>query len=276
METVGEELTASSEPKFGDWFSMVAGAVTAVGISLTLTAFGGAIGLSVISTTPTWRESSSWLWLVSGLYIVFVALWAFGFGGYVAGRLRQSSRPDTKDAAYRDGLHGLTSWGLALALSAALAGVAAMAARPQTQSASTAVSTAAETVIPSELDRLFRGTGRPRDASFEYYRTEAGRILLQVSSNRKLSPEDRNYLARLVSANTDLGLSDATDRVDRAVVEARDAIHRARIAAVLQAFMIAAGLALGAAIAWFSAVEGGKERDQGRIPEWSWTRRRMA
>ena len=68
----------------------------------------------------------------------------------------------------------------------------------------------------------------------------------------------------------------AVNRVNRTVANAREAIHQARVAAVLQAFMIAASLALGAAIAWFAAVEGGKERDLGRIPEWSWTRRRTA
>lgn len=276
METVGQELTASSVPRLGNWYSMFAGAITAVGISLTLMAFGGAIGLSVTSTAPTWRQSSSWLWLGSGLYLVFVALWAFGFGGYIAGRLRQPSRPDTEETSFRDGLHGLTSWGLALALSAALAAAAAMAAKPQALAPDTTVSTTAETLIPSELDRLFRNTVRPRDASFEYHRAEAGRILLQVSSNSGISSDDRDYLGGLVSANTGLGMSEATDRVNRAIAEARDAIHRARVAAVLQAFMIAAGLALGAAIAWFSAIEGGKERDHGRIPEWNWTRRRLA
>jgi hypothetical protein len=276
MEAVREEVAAVTAPRFGDWYSIVAGAVTAVGISLTLTAFGGAIGLSVISTSPTWRESSSWLWLGSGLYLVFVALWAFGFGGYVAGRLRQPFSPTSEEVAFRDGLHGLAIWGLALAISALLAGVVAMAAKPQTQPAGTVNSTTAETLIPTELDRLFRNTVRPRDASFEYHRAEAGRILLQLSSKRDISSEDRDYLGALVSTNTGLGMADATDRVNRAVSEARDAIHKARIAAVLQAFMIAAGLALGAAIAWFSAVEGGKERDQNRVPEWRWAHRHLA
>lgn len=276
MEIVGQEGAVVPAPRFGDWYSMVAGAVTAVGISLTLTAFGGAIGLSVISTSPSWREASSWLWLGSGLYLVFVALWAFGFGGYVAGRVRLPSSPDMKDVAFRDGLRGLTSWGMALALSAVLAGAAAMAARPQNLPAGTTSSTTAETLIPSELDRLFRNAARPRDASFEYHRAEAGRILLQVSSKQGISSEDRDYLDALVSATTGVGTPDATDRVNRAISEARDAIHRARVAAILQAFMIAAGLALGAAIAWFSAVEGGKERDAGRIPEWQWTHRRIA
>src|ERR1700761_6494998 len=106
MGTVGEELTPTlTERASADWFPVAAGAVTEVGISLTLTTFGAAIGLSVLSTTPTWRNSSSWLWLASGLYLVFVALWAFGLGGYVTGRLRHSRPPDIKEMEFRDGLH---------------------------------------------------------------------------------------------------------------------------------------------------------------------------
>ena len=51
----------------GTWFPLVAGALTAVGISITLTSFGAAIGLSVVSGTPTWRDSSALLWFVSNL-----------------------------------------------------------------------------------------------------------------------------------------------------------------------------------------------------------------
>jgi hypothetical protein len=276
MEIIEEDAAAATLPRLGDWFSAVAGAVTAAGVSLTLTTFGAAIGLSVISTSPTWRESSSWLWLVSGLYLVFVALWAFGLGGYVAGRLRQRSRLDPHETALRDGLQGITAWGMALVLSAGLAGLAALAARPDASASgmTAAPSTTAETLIPTELDQLFRDAKGPRDASFTYHRAEAGRILLQLSSKKDISADDKDYLTALVSAQSAVALPEATDRVNRVVSDARDAIHRARVAVVLQAFMIAAGLALGAALAWAGAVEGGKERDQGRVPEWSWMPRR--
>lgn len=259
----------------GTWFPLVAGALTAVGISITLTSFGAAIGLSVVSGTPTWRDSSALLWFVSGLFLVFITLWAFGFGGYIAGRLRQPLALDVKETAFRDGLYGLTTWALALVLSAALAGLIALGVKSETAPSDRAASMAAETLIASELDLLFRDIGSERGPSFAYHRAEAGRILLQASSSRGVVQADRDYLAGLVMANTRLEADVAVNRVNRSVANAREAIHNARVAAVLQAFMIAAALALGAAIAWFAAVEGGKERDQGKVPEWSWTRRRV-
>src|ERR1043165_8614293 len=77
---------------FVEWRAVFAGAVIAAGVSITLLAFGSAIGLSVSSTAPTWRDSTPWLWLLSGLFLLFVALCAFGFGGYAAGRMRAPVR----------------------------------------------------------------------------------------------------------------------------------------------------------------------------------------
>src|SRR5690348_10469938 len=73
---------------FIDWRAIIAGAILAAGVSFTLLAFGSGIGLSVVSTAPTWRDSSPWLWLLSGIFLLFVALCAFGVGGYAAGRMR--------------------------------------------------------------------------------------------------------------------------------------------------------------------------------------------
>ena len=85
MSAPGVLVPASAaEAPLIDWRAIIAGAVVAAGISFTLIAFGSAIGLSVASTAPTWRDSSAWLWALSGLYMVFVALCSFGFGGYVA------------------------------------------------------------------------------------------------------------------------------------------------------------------------------------------------
>jgi hypothetical protein len=44
--------------------------------------------LAVSSTPPTWRDASFGLIFLSGVYLVLVALLAYGVGGYIAGRLR--------------------------------------------------------------------------------------------------------------------------------------------------------------------------------------------
>ena len=97
---------------YPEWGPIVAGAMATAAIALVLHAFAVAIGLSVSSTAPTWRDASFALVLLSGLYVVLAALASYGLGGYLAGLMctRLSSR---KDADLRDGLHGLLVWALA-------------------------------------------------------------------------------------------------------------------------------------------------------------------
>jgi disulfide bond formation protein DsbB len=104
---------------FVHWTPVIAGALVASALSLVLIAFGGSLGLSVASTAPTWRDTSASLTLLSGLYLVLTALVSFGFGGYVAGRLRTTWDPGlhSEFVEFRDGTHGLLSWALAVVIS---------------------------------------------------------------------------------------------------------------------------------------------------------------
>src|SRR6266567_2401408 len=104
---------------YPEWGPIVAGAIAAAALALVLQAFAVAIGLSVSSTAPTWRDTSFALVLLSGLYVVLAALASYGLGGYLAGLMcaRLSSREDTD---LRDGLHGLLVWGLATLLTAVI------------------------------------------------------------------------------------------------------------------------------------------------------------
>src|SRR5947209_20509348 len=133
MSEVYAADTVRTQP-FIDWRAVIGGAIVAAGVSFTLLAFGSGIGLAVSSTAPTWRDSSPWLWLLSGLFLLFVALCAFGIGGYAAGRLRLATRvAASPETAFLDGMHGLFTWGLAILLTAILALVgAAIAAKPAT------------------------------------------------------------------------------------------------------------------------------------------------
>src|SRR5262249_43027380 len=56
------------------WTPVVAGAVAAAGLAFVLHSFAIAIGLSVSSTAPTWRDTSFALVLLSGLYVLLVAV----------------------------------------------------------------------------------------------------------------------------------------------------------------------------------------------------------
>ena len=245
---------------YPEWGPIVAGAIAAAALALVLQAFAVAIGLSVSSTAPTWRDAS--FVLLSGLYVVLAALASYGLGGYLAGLMcaRLSSREDTD---LRDGLHGLLVWALATLLAtliglATAQSLARLGAPSGVQGSSTSVG--GENLIAYDLDRLFRAERRP-NADLDYPRAEAARILLTTSSHSGMQPEDRAYLVRLTAANTGLAQPDAERRVDEVAARAKENIARARRSAVILAFSAAAAALLGAAVAWFAACAGGRVRD---------------
>jgi hypothetical protein len=247
---------------YPEWGPIVAGAIAAAALALVLQAFAVAIGLSVSSTAPTWRDTSFALVLLSGLYVVLAALASYGLGGYLAGLMcaRLSSREDTD---LRDGLHGLLVWALATLLAtliglATAQSLARLGAPSGVQGSSTSVG--GENLIAYDLDRLFRAERRP-NADLDYPRAEAARILLTTSSHSGMQPEDRAYLVRLTAANTGLAQPDAERRVDEVAARAKENIARARRSAVILAFSAAAAALLGAAVAWFAACAGGRVRD---------------
>lgn len=253
------------------WGSIFAGAIVAAAVSGVLLSFGSAIGLSVVSSSPTWRDTSFILAIVSGLYLVFVALSAFGFGGYIAGRLaREWPTHIAGERPLRDGLSGLLSWGLAVLLAGFIAVGVAGSTGAGVLAASTATASAGEGILSYELDRLLRTDQHVGDADWAYRRAEAARILLTAGGHNGVSGEDRAYLTALVAGVTKIPQVDAEVRSNRAIADAHTAIGNARKAAILEAFMIGAALLLGAAIAWFAAEEGGRERDARVLPTWNW------
>ncbi len=258
------------------WPAIFGGAVVAAGTSLTLNAFGAGIGLSVISGASSWRESSAVTWLVAGVFLLFVALISFAVGGYVAGRMRERLNIDPAETEFRDGMHGLATWGVAIVLGALLtlgaAAAAASAGAPSGPNASRSV--AGESIIATELDQLFRTDKVIDDLS--YRRSEAARILLTSSGRNGVSNSDRNYLTAITGTIIGAPESEARARVDDAVARSAQALHRARVAAVLQAFFVAAALLVGAVIAWHAATEGGKDREQGTYNFWDWSPRKRA
>ena len=131
-----------------------------------------------------------------------------------------------REREFRDGIHGLLTWALAVVLTALLAlGVAATAAPAIAPGGSAGVtqSVAGENVIASELDELFRGS---RDApNLVYHRGEAARILLKSSSHSGIRDSDRNSLASITAAVTGLGMDAAMERTDRAIAASAQELH---------------------------------------------------
>ena len=251
------------------WGPAVAGALMAAAIGFVLDSFGAAIGLALSSTAPTWRDSSLMLQLLSGLYLVLVAITAFGVGGYVAGRLRTPIEGSEDDIEFRDGSIGLLVWAIAVVLTVLMVTAAALSMSRAASPGGTpgaVQSIAGENLIAFDLDRLLRADRRPPQSNLAYARSEAARILLTSSSHSGVLPDDRAYLIRLTAANTGIEPAEAERRTDLAIAQARDNIRKARRASVILAFMAGAAALLGAAVSWYAACAGGEHRDGRTVP----------
>ena len=266
-----------------NWSSIIAGTIAAAAIALVLHGFASAVGISVSSAAPTWRDASIALVLLSGIYLLLTAIISYGFGAYVAARLHpRTGVAFDDDLDYREGTRGLLVWALATLLTALMAlAIAQMTPRLAAPGAGAGPSTsvAGENIIAFDLDRLFRGGDRrPPGETMDYIRAEAARILLSGSSHRGILPEDRTYLIRLVSGVTGLAPPEAERRVAAVAESARDNIKRARQSGVILAFMAAAAALVGAAVAWYAAGLGGRHREGAEeiATLWRWgTYRRM-
>jgi hypothetical protein len=249
------------------WSVIIAGAIGASALAFVLHTFAGAIGVSLSSTAPTWRDASVALVLLSGLYLVLTALASYSFGAYLAARLRAPVAGTTDDTEFRDGMHGLIVWALATLLTGliVLATVQAVSrlAAPAGAANAPSTSVAGENLIAYDLDRLFRTDRRPQgvEGNMNYPRAEAARILLTASGHRGMQPDDRTYLIRLVTAMTGLAAPDAERRVDDVIARAKENVSRARRSAVILGFMVGAAALIGSVAAWYAACAGGRLRD---------------
>jgi hypothetical protein len=254
------------------WGAIFAGAVAGAGLAAVLDAFGAAIGLAVSSTAPTWRDASFALAFLSGLYLILAALVSYGFGAWVAARLRPVAVLTLDQRELHDGYRGLVVWGVMTVATVFLLAIAANGlprlAAPSGSSSGPAASVAGENIIAFDLDRLFRDQRTPRPAAdMASVRSEAARILLTTSSHRGMLPDDRAYLVRLVERTTGLAPAEADARVNQVAASAKQNISRARNSGVIIAFMTAAAALIGAIAAWFASVGGGRQRD-GVDPVW--------
>jgi len=255
------------------WGPIIAGAVAASASSFVLISFATAIGFALLSPSPTWRDTSVALTALTGLWLLLVALGSFGLGGYIAGRVRSTWATVPDEVEFRDGVHGLLVWALAIVLGAVLGLITALSYAALGSSTAQRASQGEPAFLAYEVDRLFRSDRRPNAPDPEL-RGEAGRVLM-TGASRELANDDRAYLVRLVTARTGLEAPEADRRVGEILNETRQAARRARAASVIIGFMTAAALALGAASAWFAAGVGGRHRDRAISPpmRWSWRRR---
>jgi len=261
------------------WGPTFGGGLVAAAVFFVLMTFATAVGLAVSSVSPTWRDTSTGLVVLSGAWVVLTAVGSFALGGYIVGRLRSTWRTSPDEVHFRDGLHGLVVWSLAVLIGACLT-LGSTATISQSTTKSSAVSPERTTpgeaepgFLTYELDRLFWTDNRQQPTDSQT-RAEAGRILERGLGRKELAKDDHDHLVQLVSARTGLPAADADRRVAQVLSESRDAASKARRSAVIIAFTFAAALAAGAAAAWGAALIGGRHRDENVAPSmrFSWGR----
>ena len=237
-----------------------------------LFAFGTGIGLSITSPYPSENVSPAVFAIVLSLWILLVTIMSFLAGGYFTGLLMRRRGLSDHELEMRDGMHGLLTWAIAVILGVLIAGwTVAGAARTGTMAASTAATAATgnSSAASYYADMLLRSNNPTSvaPAETEARRGEASRILLRNASG-EISDADRTYLTQIVSNQTGLAPAEAASRVETVTGEFRSAIaalqgaaEKARKFALIVAFAVAGTLAIGAAAAWWGALQGGDHRD---------------
>jgi hypothetical protein len=271
-ETAGSlDAAVGNERHYVDWGAIAAGAVIASAITLVLSGFGTALGLSLTSVRGS-GLSGVGLSVAAGLWLLWVAISSLIAGAYVTGRLRRrAGDANRQEVIVRDGAHGLVVWALSALMGAILAmGAVSGVARTGgevARAATTAISTAAGPSADYALDVLTRSDNA--SALDEPTKQQIGRILLRSFADGQINPDDRSYLSRSIATRTGIAPDEIDRRIDTVIARAKAAAIQAQTAAdnarrigVLVAFLAAAAMALGAAAAWWGAIMGGRHRDE--------------
>jgi hypothetical protein len=272
------------------WAAVIAGAVVAAALTITLVSLGAGLGLVSISPWSNRGVSATTLGVLAIAWLLAVQLCASGIGGYLAGRLRTNwVDVHTDEVFFRDTAHGFVVWALgtlvsATLLASALASItsgAASVAGAAAQAGGSAIASAAgaaganannRSTVSYYTDMLFRAQTPPAQGDQRGARAEVGRIFARAAVNGELSGDDKAYVSQVVARETGLSQQDAekrvTDVVNQAKATADDAASKAKQAAdaarkvgIYTSLWAFVSLLVGAFSATFMATVGGRQRD---------------
>jgi len=276
------------------WAAVIAGAVIAA--ALTLALFAGGTGLGFLSVSPWSGEGASAPAVGIGLIVWMLAtqIVAYGIGGYVAGRLRTKWVDVHSDEVYfRDTAHGFLVWALSAVVSAVLLGASIATLASGVAKAGAAVAAGAGTAATAAAaagggdgmaqmqgyfsDALLRSERPDAGGDRNGAREEVGRIVAMSVARGSMTGEDRDYVVKVVAAQTGLEPAAAQRRVEQAVQnvkqaaddarqKAKEAADQARKAAAAFALWGFASMLIGAFVASLAATWGGRRRDAVRLP----------
>jgi hypothetical protein len=279
--------TGGSSVSAVSWGAIFAGAAAAAALSLILLLLGTGLGLSSLSPWANEGPSPEALGISTILWVTFMQLAASVLGGYIAGRLRTKWVDlHTDEVAFRDTAHGFLAWAVATLFTAALltstvsaiiSGGVQAGAQVAGGAASGATAAAADKAggeggpMGYMVDSLFRspkGSKGGAASSPEQATAEVTRIFTNASAAGKLPPEDARHAGQLVAQRTGISQQEAEKRVNDTFAqleakkqEAKEAADKARKASAATALWLFIALLIGAFVASFAAIYGGRQRD---------------
>jgi len=229
-----------------EWSAIFAGAIVASAIIVLMTAFGSAIGLSLVS--PYHGPSPVIFYIALALWFTWITVSSFVAGGYVTGRMRRPVDGATLHECHvRDGVHGLVVWAVAVALGTSLATLSIASAvttlslssavkggADMAKSGASSVSSSVASVadpIGYNVDNLLRiddSASAGKSAATDTSRQEISRILIAGAANGSLSGDDRALVARALATRAGLSPADAEKRVDAIFVQVKAAVDKTR------------------------------------------------
>ena len=251
------------------WSAVFAGAFAALGLSIVMVVLGSAFGFGAMSPFAGDGLSAATIGTVTILWLILTQIFASVAGGYIAGRMRIRWSIHTDEVYFRDTVHGFLTWAVATAAMFAIAGMIA-AGSAGAATAVTAAAIESDEGSPSTpiVDRLYRSPGANPEL-LAAARLEADRLVVRaIADEESVMPADRSWLEADVAEWAGLSAEDAEARVDSAFAEinvareeAREAVDVARAATATLAIATALAMMVGAFVAAFAAVYGGRERD---------------
>jgi hypothetical protein len=108
------------------WGPVAAGTLFTIALTLVLTQFGNALGLSAMVPLREDPSIAKWGVIAIGVWILWIQLLSSLGGGYIAGRLRTpTAGAPVHDTELRDGFSGLITWAFSHVLIMVMVGIAA-------------------------------------------------------------------------------------------------------------------------------------------------------
>jgi hypothetical protein len=154
--TITDIVESSPSRSNVEWGPVLAGATIATALGLILLAFGAALGLGFASPYRGDDASPAVFAVAAGLYLLWVQVMSFYFGGYVAARLRaRASDASEHEVDVRDGLHGLLVWstGVIAAAVIAYAGLGGVTAAAHAPAATAGLATSVSQVVDQHVQQ---------------------------------------------------------------------------------------------------------------------------